>query len=77
MAKFRSPPKPSAPRARSAAPKKFCSETPLRPGNAYALLMQGRNLLEAGDSDGAIECLQKVSDLDSIPDGLRDLLKAD
>src|SRR5271165_5761585 len=48
----------------------------LDPGNGYALLMQGRNLLEAGDSDGAIECLQKVSDLDSNPDGLRDLLKA-
>jgi tetratricopeptide (TPR) repeat protein len=48
----------------------------LDPGNAYALLLQGRNLLEAGDSDGAIECLQKVSDLDANPDGLRDLLKA-
>jgi tetratricopeptide (TPR) repeat protein len=48
----------------------------LDPGNGYALLMQGRNLLEAGDSDGAIDCLQKVSDLDSNPDGLRDLLKA-
>ncbi|MGD1022363.1 MAG: tetratricopeptide repeat protein [Candidatus Sulfotelmatobacter sp.] len=48
----------------------------LDPGNGYALLMQGRNLLEAGDSDGAIESLRKVSDLDSNPDGLRDLLKA-
>jgi tetratricopeptide (TPR) repeat protein len=48
----------------------------LDPGNGYALLLQGRNLLETGDSDGAIECLQKVSDLDSNPDGLRDLLKA-
>jgi pilus assembly protein FimV len=48
----------------------------LDPGNGYALLMQGRNLLEAGDSEGAIDCLQKVSDLDSNPEGLRDLLNA-
>jgi tetratricopeptide (TPR) repeat protein len=48
----------------------------LDPGNSYALLMQGRNLLEAGDADAAIESLQKVSDLDSNPEGLRDLLKA-
>ncbi len=48
----------------------------LDPGNGYALLMQGRNQLEAGDADAAIESLQKVSDLDSNPDGLRDLLKA-
>ena len=48
----------------------------LDPGNSYALLMQGRNLLEAGDAEGAIESLQKVSDIDSNPDGLRDLLKA-
>jgi pilus assembly protein FimV len=48
----------------------------LDPGNSYALLMQGRNLLEAGDAEAAIESLQKVSNLDSNPDGLRDLLKA-
>ncbi|MGA2022242.1 MAG: tetratricopeptide repeat protein [Candidatus Sulfotelmatobacter sp.] len=48
----------------------------LDPGNSYALLMQGRNLLQAGDAEAAIEALQKVSDLDSNPDGLRDLLKA-
>jgi pilus assembly protein FimV len=48
----------------------------LDPGNSYALLMQGRNLLEAGDADAAVESLQKVHDLDSNPDGLRDLLKA-
>jgi len=48
----------------------------LDPGNSYALLMQGRNLLEAGDADAAVESLQKVPDLDSNPDGLRDLLKA-
>ncbi len=48
----------------------------LDPGNSYALLMQGRNLLEAGDAEAAIESLQKIPDLDSNPDGLRDLLKA-
>ncbi len=48
----------------------------LDPGNGYALLMHGRNLLESGDTDAAIEALQKVPDLDSNPDGLRDLLKA-
>ena len=48
----------------------------LDPGNAYALLMQGKNLLESGDAAGAIATLQKVSDIDSNVDGLRDLLKA-
>jgi len=48
----------------------------LDPGNSYALLAQGRNLLESGDDESAIEALRKVSDLDSNPDGLRDLLKA-
>jgi tetratricopeptide (TPR) repeat protein len=48
----------------------------LDPGNGYALLMQGRNQLEAGDAEAAAESLQKVPDLDSNPDGLRDLLKA-
>lgn len=48
----------------------------LDPGNAYALLLHGRNLLESGDADGAIASLQKVPDLDSNPDGLRVLLKA-
>ncbi len=48
----------------------------LDPGNSYALLMQGRNLLQTGDAQGAIESLQKVPDLDSNPEGLRDLFKA-
>jgi tetratricopeptide (TPR) repeat protein len=48
----------------------------LDPGNTYALLMQGKNLLESGDAEEAIKSLQKVGDLDSNPDGLRDLLKA-
>jgi tetratricopeptide (TPR) repeat protein len=48
----------------------------LDPGNSYALLMQGRNLLQSGDAEAAIEALQKVPDLDSNPDGMRDLLNA-
>jgi len=48
----------------------------LDPGNAYALLMQGKNLVESGDAAGAIAILQKISDIDSNPDALRDLLKA-
>ena len=48
----------------------------LDPGNAYALLMQGKNMVESGDAAGAVTILQKVADLDSNPDGLRDLLKA-
>ncbi|MGB6474534.1 MAG: tetratricopeptide repeat protein [Candidatus Sulfotelmatobacter sp.] len=48
----------------------------LDPGNAYALLMQARNMLESGDGEGAIAALTKVADLDSNPEGLKDLLKA-
>ena len=48
----------------------------LDPANTYALLMQGRNLLESGDAAGAVATLSKISDIDSKPEGLRDLLKA-
>ena len=48
----------------------------LEPGNAYALLMQGKNQVESGDAAGAVASLLKVADIDSNPDGLRDLLKA-
>ena len=48
----------------------------LDPGNTYALLMQGKNLLESGDGARAVSALQKISDIDSNPEGLRDLLKA-
>ncbi len=48
----------------------------LDPGNTYALLMQGRNQLESGDAAGAVITFQKISDIDSNPEGLRDLLKA-
>ena len=37
----------------------------LDPGNTYALLMQGKNMLESGDAAGAVTTLQKVSDIDS------------
>jgi tetratricopeptide (TPR) repeat protein len=48
----------------------------LDPGNTYALLMQGKNLLESGDAAAAVATLRNISDIDSNPDGLRDLLKA-
>ncbi len=47
----------------------------LDPGNTYALLMQGKNLIESGDAAEAVAALQKIADIDSHPDGLRDLLK--
>ncbi len=48
----------------------------LDPGNSYVLLLRGKSTLESGDPKGAIGYLEKASDLDSHPDGLRDLLKA-
>jgi tetratricopeptide (TPR) repeat protein len=48
----------------------------LDPGNNYALLMQGKNMLESGDAAGAVTTLSKIPDIDSNPEGLRDLLKA-
>ncbi|HKT88192.1 MAG TPA: tetratricopeptide repeat protein [Candidatus Sulfotelmatobacter sp.] len=48
----------------------------LDPGNNYALLMQGKTLVESGDAAGAVAALQKIPDIDSNPEGLRDLLKA-
>ena len=32
----------------------------LDPGNTYALLMQGKNMIESGDAAGAVTALQKV-----------------
>ncbi len=49
--------------------------TSLDPGNSYALLLRGRNALESGETDSAIKYLEKVADIDSHPDGMRDLLK--
>jgi len=48
----------------------------LDPGNSYALLLRGRNAFDAGDMAAAVQCLEKVADLDSHPDGLRTLLQA-
>ena len=48
----------------------------LDPGNGYALLLRGRNAFDSGDMAAAVECLEKVADLDSHPDGLRTLLQA-
>ncbi len=48
----------------------------LEPGNSYVLLLRGRSALESGDAQKAIEYLEKASDIDSHPEGLRDLLKA-
>src|SRR5579859_1023614 len=48
----------------------------LDPGNSYVLLMRGKSALDGGDPKHAITYLEKASDLDSHPEGLRDLLKA-
>jgi tetratricopeptide (TPR) repeat protein len=48
----------------------------LEPGNSYVLLLRGRSALESGDAQKAIEYLEKASDIDTHPEGLRDLLKA-
>src|SRR5450755_4263400 len=48
----------------------------LDPGNSYVLLLRGKSALENDDPKGAIENLEKASDIDSHPEGLRDLLKA-
>ena len=48
----------------------------LDPGNSYVLLLRGRAALESDDPKNAIQFLEKAADLDSHPEGLRDLLKA-
>jgi tetratricopeptide (TPR) repeat protein len=48
----------------------------LDPGNSYVLLLRGRAALEADDPKKAIQFLEKAPDLDSHPEGMRDLLKA-
>ena len=48
----------------------------LDPSNGYVLLLRGKAALESGDPKRAIEYLEKAPDLDSHPEGLRDLLKA-
>jgi len=48
----------------------------LDPGNSYVLLLRGKAALESDDPKNAIEYLEKAADLDSHPEGLRDLLNA-
>src|SRR5215475_2147323 len=48
----------------------------LEPGNSYALILRGKAAVEAGDFKAAIECLSKVPDLDTNPEGLRALFHA-
>jgi pilus assembly protein FimV len=48
----------------------------LDPTNAQALLLRGRNAMEAGDSAAAVAYLQKVPDLDSKPDAQKLLFQA-
>src|ERR1041385_7177487 len=48
----------------------------LDPNNTYALLMQGKNLMESGDAAGAAAALKKVPDIESNAEGFKDLLKA-
>jgi len=48
----------------------------LDPGNGYVLLLRGKAALEGDDPKSAIGYLEKAPDLDSNPEGLRDLLKA-
>jgi tetratricopeptide (TPR) repeat protein len=48
----------------------------LDPGNGYVLLLRGKAALEGNDPKNAIAYLEKAADIDSHPEGLRDLLKA-
>jgi len=48
----------------------------LDPSSSYVLLLRGKAALEGDDPKSAVSYLEKASDIDSHPDGLRDLLKA-
>ncbi|HEY5029491.1 MAG TPA: tetratricopeptide repeat protein, partial [Candidatus Angelobacter sp.] len=48
----------------------------LDPTNTGALMLRGMIAVDAGDSQAAVGYLEKVTDLDSRPDGLRALLRA-
>ncbi|HEX9111850.1 MAG TPA: tetratricopeptide repeat protein, partial [Terriglobales bacterium] len=48
----------------------------LEPGNSYVLLLRGHAAIESDNPKNAIKFLEKAPDLDSHPEGLRDLLKA-
>ncbi|HVZ17349.1 MAG TPA: tetratricopeptide repeat protein, partial [Terriglobales bacterium] len=47
------------------------------PSNVEALLMRGKIAMDAGDGASAVRYLEKVPNLDSKPDGLQALLKAE
>jgi pilus assembly protein FimV len=48
----------------------------LDPGNAEALLMRGKISMDAGDGAAAARYLEKIPNIDSKPDGLQSLLRA-
>jgi tetratricopeptide (TPR) repeat protein len=48
----------------------------LDPQSSYVLVLRGKAAVEAGDFGAAIDCLSKVADLDSNPEGLRALFHA-
>jgi tetratricopeptide (TPR) repeat protein len=48
----------------------------LDPGNSHALMLRARNALDSGDAATAIQFFEKVSNLDSNADALRELFKA-
>jgi pilus assembly protein FimV len=48
----------------------------LDPTNTGALMLRGLIAVDAGDSQVAVQYLEKVTDLDNRPDGLRALLRA-
>ena len=49
----------------------------LDPANANALLMRGKIAMESGNAAAAVKYLEKVPNIDSKPDGLHALLKAE
>ena len=49
----------------------------LDPANGDALLMRGKIAMDAGDGAAAVKYLEKVPNIDSKPDGLQALLKAE
>jgi tetratricopeptide (TPR) repeat protein len=48
----------------------------LDPGNTNALMLRGQIASDAGNAAMAIECLEKIPNLDSLPDALRSLMRA-
>ncbi len=48
----------------------------MEPNNAEALLLRGQIAADSGDAANAIHYLEKIPNLDSLPDGLRAMLRA-